>query len=319
MELKIKSLRRITADNNHNAFTGACWFKGILYVAFRQGEAHVCETGRLVVMRSPDNGVSFKTVAVLRGLMDTRDAHLYTDGKRLYVVGFEYDKSVSRAIRSGAAWTENGLDWSPWTPYEDADSYVLWRPRFHNGRHYCPGYSRGDGNAWIVGWFESEDGYRWEQVMNLRENIDKPNECALDFLPDGSAAVLMRREQAPYRPLLLRASAPYREWTEQELDFRLGGPMLWHCGETLWISGRWFLSGQVAHLAVFELRDSGPELRVVMPSGPGTDCSYMSVAPHPDDPRRVYLAYYSGHVAPDNPAVDQWSHPDIYLAEGFHE
>lgn len=83
--MKIRSLRRITDDARHNAFTGACWFQGNLYIAYRQGDAHVCAFGRIVVLRSRDGGVSWDHVAVIRGPGDTRDAHrfalsFYSDG-----------------------------------------------------------------------------------------------------------------------------------------------------------------------------------------------------------------------------------------------
>ncbi len=55
----VRSIRRLTSDSFHNAFTGAAWFQGALYVGYRQGDAHVCDQGRLVVQRSRDGGVHF--------------------------------------------------------------------------------------------------------------------------------------------------------------------------------------------------------------------------------------------------------------------
>ena len=39
-EFTIRSVRRLTDDANHNAFTGAVWFQGALYLAYRQGDRH---------------------------------------------------------------------------------------------------------------------------------------------------------------------------------------------------------------------------------------------------------------------------------------
>ncbi len=312
-EFTVRSIRRLTADKNHNAFTGAAWFRGALYVAFRQGDAHVCSHGRLVVMRSRDGGVRFDTVAVIRGQLDTRDAHLYADGdRRLFVAGFEAD-GHGRCY-PGGAWTGDGLQWSPWARYTGADGYVMWRPRCRDGRFYCAGYCYGKSRS-EVAWFESRDGRRWTRQRTLHAGSDKPNECSFDFKDDGSVVMLMRREHVSRKPLLLRSAPPYKTWRKTELDVPLAGPALWLVGDDIWISGRWFLSPSVTHLGVFKVVKNKPELRLVLPSGPWADLSYMGVARHPLNARRFALSYYSGHVAGDDPLVHQSDHPDIYLAD----
>ena len=310
----VRAIRRLTADKNHNAFTGAAWFQGALYVAFRQGDAHVCSQGRLIVLRSRDEGVRFDTVAVIRGQFDTRDAHLYADGdRRLFVAGFE---ATPEGPRSGSAWTNDGLHWSDWTPYAGADGYVMWRPRCREGRFFCAGYSFRDPirNSHVA-WFESRDGRRWERMRVIHEGPDKPNECCFDFKADGSVVMIMRRENAKRKPLLLRSASPYTKWSKVELNVPLMGPALWLVGDDIWISGRWFLPSGVTHLGVFKVEKDKPKLQVVLPSGPGSDQSYMGVARHPLNPRRFALSYYSGHTAGDDPKVSQWDHPDIYLAD----
>ena len=168
--MNVHSIRRVTNDSRHNAFTGCCWFKGNLYVAFRQGDAHVCEFGRLVVLRSRDGGVSWDHVAVVRGPADTRDAHLYTDGRRLYAVGFCYSKKETKLIlKSGCASSVDGDVWTAWKPYEGTGLAVMWRPQFFRGKHYCAGYlfdteSSGKKQRPEVNWYESVDGHRWRNV-----------------------------------------------------------------------------------------------------------------------------------------------------------
>ena len=75
----VRSIRRLTEDCFHSAFTGTEWFQGALYVGYRHGDAHVCDQGRLVVQRSRDGGVHFDIATVVRGDSDTRDAHLYSN------------------------------------------------------------------------------------------------------------------------------------------------------------------------------------------------------------------------------------------------
>lgn len=319
--MKILTLRRLTQDLNHNAFTGATFFKGALYVAFRQGDAHVCDEGRIVILRSRDEGRSFDTVAVIRGEFDTRDAHLYVAGERLYVVGFEAKPDIG-FWNSGCAWSDNGLNWSPFTRYtgKGVEKLVFWRPRSYAGRHYCAAYDfHSVKNQSFVRWFEGTDGVHWEPAGEVHGGADQPNECYLQFKPDGTAVMIMRREHDSRKPILATARPPYREWTKTELDIPLAGPALWLVGEEIWISGRWFPTPDVAHLAIFHLDAGKPVLRMVLPSGPGFDCSYMGVAQHPINKRRFFLSYYSNHDAPGDPTVSQWDHPDIYLAEAVFD
>ncbi len=311
--IRIRSIRRLTADGNHNAFTGAAWFRDALYVAFRQGECHVCGQGRLIVLRSRDGGTRFDTVHVARGEVDTRDAHLYVAGDRLHLVGFEAGRG------SGTAWTENGLNWSAWTRYSDTRNCLLWKPQYFGGRHYCAGYGKYTATSSAVAWFESDDGFNWRETHVLREGRDKPSECYLDFKPNGSAALLMRRDVAtPATPLLLRAEPPYRDWNVTELDVPLTNPALWFVDDDIWITGRWFVQS-AAHLGVFKIVEDKPELHLVLPSGPAWDCTYAGVARHPVNRHRFAISYYSGHTAPDDPTIDQWSHPDIYLADAIFD
>ena len=77
---------------------GAAVSLGALYLAFRQGDHHADPQGKILVLRSRDDGVTFDHVAVLRGEHDTRDSHLYASDGRLRLVGFEYDYQAGKII-----------------------------------------------------------------------------------------------------------------------------------------------------------------------------------------------------------------------------
>ena len=324
-EFYVWSIRQLTADKNHNGFTGAAWFQGALYVAYRQGDSHACKQGRLVVMRSRDEGARFDIVAVFRGEFDTRDAHLYTDGdRRMFVTGLECGGSgltTPGHMFSGTAWTDDGLHWTAWTRCTGADGYAMWRPQTHGGQFYCAGYTEhgqvGMGGTTEVSWFQSRDGLCWEKQISLHAGDDIPGECSFDFKADGSVVMLMRRDgpDVGAKPLLLRSAPPYQDWQKVELDLRLGGPALWLVGDDIWFSGRWYLTPFVTHVGVFKVVEDKPVLQMVLPSGPWNDVSYMGVARHPLNRHRFALAYYSVHTANEDPKVSQIYHPDIYLAD----
>lgn len=325
--MKIRSIRRITNDSRHNAFTGCCWFKGNLYVAFRQGDSHVCELGRIVVLRSRDGGASWDNVAVIRGPADTRDAHLYTDGKRLYAVGFCYAKKAGKEILgSGCASSADGDVWTGWKAYEGTGTAVMWRPQFFRGKHYCAGYLfemelRGKKQSPEVNWYESADGHRWRKVRTLHSGDEKPNECYLEILDDGTATMLMRCEGGAKHPYLCRSKAPFRSWTKTRLtDISIGGPCVWTVDGEVYIGVRWLKNAaknkfKGAQTAIFRIVKNKTELEFVLPSGGGSDHSYMGVARHPENKFRFAFSFYSDAIAPTDPAVNQWYHPDIYLAD----
>ena len=324
----VRSIRRVTNDARHNAFTGCCWFKGNLYVAYRQGDAHVCEFGRIVVLRSRDGGLSWDHVAVLRGPDDTRDAHLYSDGKRLYAVGFVYEKKGKPDCYSGCSYTNDGDLWTPWRRYAGTGRAVMWRPQFFRGIHYCAGYvfdlkpSRQKKRE-AVNWYESRDGLGWKPVRTLHSGSDEPNECSLEIRPDGRATMLMRCESRGRNPYLCTSRYPFRKWKMQKLrDVSIGGPCVWTVGDQVYLGARWRLLEQdhhTAHTAIFKVVKGKTKLQCVLPSGPGFDHSYMALARYPDNDCRFVASFYSDAVAPSDLRVGQWDHPDIYLADLLFE
>jgi len=327
----VQAIRRITDDSHHNAFTGACWFKGNLYIAYRQSDAHCGEAARIIVLRSRDEGISWDHVAVVRGPGDTRDAHLYTDGQRLYAVGFcVWEKNGVQSCKSGVAVSDNGNNWTNWTPYKGTGTFVLWRPQFYGGKHYCAAYTWISNKAWgAVHWFESRDGQHWTDAREIHAGDEQPSECHLEILDDGHATMLMRCDGGAFLPYLCTGEYPFKKWKKLKLsEITLVGPAVWTAGDDIYIGGRWCYepgSGarclardhggdNSAQTAIFRMDGSRPVFQYALPSGPRMDHSYMGVARHPENPRRFAISFYSDAIAPSS-GVDQWSHPDIYWAD----
>lgn len=320
----IRTIRRLTDNDLHNAFTGAAWFKGDLYVAYRQGDDHVDPQGRLMVLRSRDQGKTFDTVAAIRGEHETRDAHLYAVGnERLCLVGFEGDASKKRTRYSGVASTTDGSIWSGWTRFTGCEHDVMWRPRYHNGMHYCVGYNPygkdngGDEQGRKATWYQSKDGIAWEAKHILHQGHDNCSEGAIWFNEkDDSVKVLLRRELAKRYPVLYQSKAPFEKWTATEISIPLHGPAIWEIAGDTFIGGRWYPNPQTPLTAIFKLDDKlQPHLQTVLPSGPGFDHSYIGPAPCPDDPYRIMLSYYSAHASRGTPTIPQQCLPDIFLVE----
>ena len=328
----IRNIRRITDDARHNAFPGACWFKGNIYISYRQGDVHGGGIARIIVLRSRDGGISWEHVAVVCGPGSMGDTHLYTDGERLFAVGFCVPEGKVTACASGAASTENGDEWTNWTRYEGTGSYILWRPEFFAGKHYCAAYTWSSKRPWgAVRWFESRDGRRWRNVREIHSGEERPSECHLEILPNGHAAMLMRCDGGVFHPYMCTSEHPFATWKMRKLtDITLVGAAVWTAGDDVYIGGRWCYEPEtgarclerddgadnVAQIGIFRVDGNRTVFQRVLPSGPWFDLSYLGVARYPDNPRRFAISFYSDAVAPAC-GVDQRTHPDIYWADAL--
>ena len=283
-------------------------------------------TGRMIPVesssqRSRDSGVTWDTLTVLRGDDDTRDAHLYTDGDRLYCT-CQVVPNDKHPVLSGFSVTEDGDHWTTWQAFTGTDNIVMWRPTWHRGRHYCAGYHHTP--PYGAYWFESEDGRSWSNVRTINDSQEEqPDECYLEILPDGTATMLMRLEGGLKKPKLCFSRYPFDSWDMQQLDVRLTGPAVWTVDGQVYISGRWDPidiriheeEDHAAHTGVFRVIDGECFLICVLPSGPHPDNSYMGVARWPHNSHRFSLSFYSNAVANEDPKLDQWIKPDIYVAD----
>lgn len=89
--MKLKWVKKVYADGNHNGFTGLAFFKGRYYLAFRNGRGHEDSQARQIIMAS-DDGEKWKVRqnALMPGAagttVDYRDSYFLSasDSLRLY-------------------------------------------------------------------------------------------------------------------------------------------------------------------------------------------------------------------------------------------
>jgi len=220
-------VRKIWDRAPHNAFTDLVHQRDRWWCVFREGRDHVSSDGALRVITSAD-GVTWESAALLTSSSeDLRDAKLTVapDGQ-LLLAGAGARVEEKRRIHQSYVWfSEDGRSWSKPVPVADLN-YWLWRVTWHKGESYGIGYSCGDDRN--IRLYHSQDGRRFETLVESLSKDGYPNETSIVFLPDESALCLLRRDGNPANALLGTAEPPYREWTWKELDRQIGGPHMIH-------------------------------------------------------------------------------------------
>jgi len=317
MNLTIREVRRIVADDNHNAFTDLCRFRDELYLAFRS-----CPTGhgispraRVRVLRSADQGRTW-TPAFEFGVenRDTRDPHflVFRDTLFVYTGTWLCPEGMTRFDINDhlgyCAWTADGARWQGPRVLEGTYGHYIWRAAAFGGRaflcgrrkrefaHFAP---REGGEITEAALLESEDGFIWRYRSRFETAFG--DETAFLFEDDGTIVALARRLHGR-NARLCRAAPPYRDWQRVDLDRYVGGPMLVSWGGALLAGGRKTVDSDRPVTMLYEI--VGDRLRELVELPSGGDNSYTGFAEL--DPDTALISYYSSH--------ETGPHAAIYLA-----
>ncbi len=320
--LRVDSVRQVFNDENHNAFTDLCRFKGSFYLTFRScPDGHsVFDTARIVVLASEDarEWVQVNTFSVPH--RDTRDPHFLIYKDRLFVytgTWFAQPEGQPRSLNDHlgyAVWSDDGRTWQGPRLLEGTYGHYVWRAAACGDRAYLCGRRRrefisgvpneGD-RAWIEGaMLESDDGLVWRYSALFTE--DHGNETAFLFEDDGSALALARGDDVvPAR--ICRSRPPYDKWTRTELDRNVGGPLIAKWGNHILVGGRNTLEPDRPVTALYWLIDDALHPAAELPSG--GDNSYPGFLPLSDT--QGLLSFYSSHEGSGSGLAPS----AIYLAE----
>lgn len=214
-------VRRIWDKAPHNAFTDLLWHRGRWWCVFREGQQHVSPDGALRVITSAD-GVTWESAALLKSdAEDLRDAKLSVapDGRFMLNGAGALHKPNPHTHQSYVWFSKDGRTWGDAIPVGDPDCW-LWRVTWHKGVCYGIGYACGTAKSTRL--YRSEDGQRFETVVEKLTEQDYPNETSIVFLPDETALCLLRRD--PANGLLGTARPPYTNWEWKDVGRRIGGP-----------------------------------------------------------------------------------------------
>ncbi|MDF1787077.1 MAG: hypothetical protein P1U82_14510 [Verrucomicrobiales bacterium] len=299
-EFRQISLERIWDAAPHNAFTDLERFHGRWFCAFREGSGHVAsgDHGKIRVISSND-GTTWESKALLESPgLDLRDAKLsITPDGQLLLNSCEYDvdhdDSVNRNNQSVTYLSKDGVTWEG--PQRVADKgYWLWQTAWQDAIGYALGYKWGTRDSTRL--YTTTDGITYKVLVDhLRPPNDRANEHATVFMPDGTAHLLLRRDNSD-RPsssdaLFGTAQPPYQDWEWRKLGHRLGGPaMIRLPSGRLLTAARRYGSEQWTELGLIDPDNGHYEAKLRLPSK--GDSSYAGLIWHDN---LLWMSYYSSH------------------------
>jgi hypothetical protein len=287
LDLKLRRVRKL----RENAFYGDIIpYQGALLVAFRDSTTHEGPGGKVTILRSTDDGESWKPNATLEvqgaSLFDPHFCIL-ADGRLLLHGGIRSNQGGSWG--SYVAFASERLEWSEPKRILEKDQW-LWRLTPHSDGHAygvvygCPPGQKGSKLL------KTKDGLSYERVADLLA-ANYPNEATIRFEPDGSACVVHRHEESGGHALLGTSKPPYTEWTWKDLGRFIGGPNLLHLP-----SGQWLVGGRCiekpVRLQLGQLDVAQGRYTPVLDLPSGGDCSYPGFLLHRN---RLWVTYYSSH------------------------
>jgi hypothetical protein len=323
-QVTVSNLRRVFHNGEHNAFTDLCRFRDALYLTFRScPDGHMVNpTASIIILRSKDDGATWEQVHRFSVKeRDTRDPHFLVFRDRLFVYTGtwwsgattlpreEYDMNKHLGF---AAWSEDGAKWSDPVMLEGTFGHYIWRAAaFGDKAFLCgrrkPGFdmaTKGEGEKVQSVMLESDDGLVWKKRAYFAESGG--NETAFLFESDGSV-LAVGRHGGKFNARLFRSKPPYDEWTRQELDRAIGGPLIAKWGDRIVVGGRKQVPGKGPVTSLCWLVGEALQDFAEFPSG--GDNSYPGFVAL--SPKRALVSYYSSH---ERDAAGQ-TITAIYLAE----
>jgi hypothetical protein len=290
---RLLEARRIWDAAPHNAFTDLLRHDGRWYCVFREGDRHVSPDGSLRIIAS-DDGIQWESQALIsHPTDDLRDAKLSltADGRFLLSgAGMQADKPVRYHSMSWLS-EDKGRTWDAGRRIGDP-GFWLWRAQWHNGTAYSMGYETyRDRSKRTLRLYRSRDGTSFESWV---DKVNVPNGVGEDrilFLEDGSALCLLRHETGTKNGLLGKSKPPFKEWTWNELNLRIGGPnMLQLPDGRILAATRLYAPRTRTSLSWIDPAAGTMTECLELPSG--GDTSYAGMVLHKGI---VWISYYSSH------------------------
>ena len=298
-DINIK-VSRIWSNGEYCSFASMIKFKGKYYVSFRESDTHQilkaenrCGKSRVLVS---DDGENWRSVALIeKEGYDLRDPKLSItpDGRLMLLMGGSVYKDLKLAnMYPQVCFSKDGEHFSDLQPVRFADGLSrenewIWRVTWHEGVGYGVVY----GSGFML--VKTTDGVNYDLVCRL-DMPGRPGEATVRFLPDGTMAMMVRRDGDSRNGAWGMSKAPYTQWTWNDMDVPLGGPDFMITSDTTMIvASRSLYSTEKTMLFKGNMKGKVEEI-AILPSG-GDDNSYTGMIVEGNE---LWVAYYSKHEGP---------------------
>jgi hypothetical protein len=281
--------RKIWDKAPHNAFTDLVRFRDRWFCVFREGKGHVSPDGALRVITSADAEKWESAALITSTNSDLRDAKItVTPDGQLMLCGAEALHDKSKHTHQSLAWfSKDGRTWSDKIEIGDPD-FWLWRVTWHKGKAYGIGY--GCGKDQSVRLYSSNDGRKFDTVVERLFDVGYPNETSLVFEGD-AAYCLLRRDGNANTGLIGVSQPPYAKWEWKELGKRIGGPHMLRLPDGRFVAAvRLYDGHQRTSLCWIEPQSGKLSEFLKLPSA--GDTSYAGLVLHDG---LLWVSYYSSH------------------------
>ena len=289
---KLLSVRKIWDAAPHNAFTDLIRFQDRWYCAFREGNGHVCNTGRLRVLSSPDGQQWDSAALIARDGGDVRDAKLsVTAGGKLMLSGaVRAIEPVGGKTHQSMVWISNdGKTFGDGIAVADPNLW-MWSVSWHEGSGYGIGYRCHSPR--FIRLYRTGDGRTWKTLADdIFPGGSYSNETSLVFTDDDTCYCLLRRDGQNATGQLGIARRPYTQWTWKDLGVKIGGPKMIRLPDGRFAAGVRLYDKKVrTSLCWIDVEDGRLDEFLALPSG--GDTSYPGMVLHDGI---LWVSYYSSH------------------------
>ncbi|MCA9215430.1 MAG: hypothetical protein KDB27_20335 [Planctomycetales bacterium] len=301
-QVQLVEVKQIWNQAPHNAFTDLVRWKDKFYCAFREGQGHAGDVGKLRIIESVD-GEKWQSSGLLSmNEYDLRDAALSItpDGKLMVQGGAQQVRDGKHITGTFVSFTSDGKAFTAPKIVVPLGKW-LWRVTWHGDTAYGVAYGSNEQMP-STELLKTKDGIHYESVTDKLLDVGGwPTEARVRFTADGTAICVHRRDGSENSAYLGTAKAPYTKWHWHDLKARFGGPNFVQIPNGQWIGcGRLYDGGARTEVVHFDPEQGTMTPLLRLPSGGYT--SYPGMVWHDN---KLWVSYYASHEGKTN----------IYLAK----
>jgi hypothetical protein len=290
--VQLEDVQKVWDRDPHSAFTDLVRWNDRFICAFRVGQKHVSPDGAIQLLESKD-GKTWKPLSrITSPTADLRDPKLFLaeDGRLMLTATDALHESSKQKHQSWFRLGKGNDQWMLPEPIGEPDEWI-WRITRHQDKYYGWGY--GTNQERFIRLYSNPEGGGFKPLTGkLLADRGYPNETAM-VIENNKAYCLLRRDGKPPEntALLGTASAPFKEWTWQDLSIQIGGPALLRLPSGEFLATVRLYTPNV-RTTVCLLDPTTPKLHELLTLPSGGDCSYAGMVWHDD---RLWISYYSSH------------------------